>query len=139
MIFQPLFFFITPLKIAKNELIQVILSIIQNSKDAILSQSLKHGAIVLYFDIIRGTDKVYLTIQDNAGGISKEHFTRIFEPYFTTHSTMHGKGLGLFIAKMIVEKQLYGTITVENTMEGASFRIEFPTKNNSGDSNILMI
>lgn len=113
--------------IFNNQLMQALLSIIQNSKDIIQSRSIKDGSITLYFDIIRATDKCYLTIQDNAGGISSEHLENIFEPYFTTEEDQIGSSFSLFIAKTIIEKQLNGTIYVENTSEGTSFRIEFPT------------
>jgi len=124
--------------IFKNQLIQALLSIIQNSKDIILQRSIKNGNITLYFDVIPATNRCYLTIQDNAGGILNKDLDNIFEPYFTTKEDKNASGLSLFIAKTIIEKQLEGTISVENTNEGAYFRIEFPTNIEVNQNNFVI-
>jgi signal transduction histidine kinase len=65
-------------------------------------------------------------MEDNAGGIKKENIAKIFDPYFTTKSNTGGSGLGLYIAKIIIEHNMYGTLTVANTKEGAKFTISLP-------------
>jgi signal transduction histidine kinase len=66
----------------KNELIQVILNIINNSIDAFENKNILKKFI--FIDIHEKNDKVVLIIKDNAGGIEKEIISIIFEPYFTT-------------------------------------------------------
>jgi signal transduction histidine kinase len=48
---------------------------------------------------------------------------RIFEPYFTTKEQGKGTGIGLYMSKLIVEKHMDGFLSVENSQEGACFKI----------------
>ncbi|MEA2028647.1 MAG: ATP-binding protein [Campylobacterota bacterium] len=50
----------------------------------------------------------------------------MFEPYFTTRHKSQGTGLGLYIAKLIIEESLEGILTVSNSSKGASFEIQLP-------------
>jgi signal transduction histidine kinase len=68
--------------------------------------------------------KAVVTVADNAGGISEKIMDRIFEPYFTTKDTNKGTGVGLFMSKSIIEKNMGGKLSVRNTGKGAEFRIE---------------
>jgi signal transduction histidine kinase len=75
-----------------------------------------------------------IKIRDNAGGIENNILEKIFEPYFTTKHSSHGTGIGLYMSKEIVQKSMYGSLSVENisfeydnTMyKGAEFVIELP-------------
>jgi signal transduction histidine kinase len=67
-----------------------------------------------------------VTVTDNGGGIPQGLQARIFERYVTTKGADVGTGLGLFIAKMIVEQRMQGTLTVCNVQQGACFCIELP-------------
>jgi signal transduction histidine kinase len=69
-----------------------------------------------------------VTLMDNAGGIPEEYADKIFDPYFTTKRKGHGTGLGLYIAKKLIETALCGSLSVENGIEGAKFIIELPRK-----------
>ena len=60
----------------------------------------------------------------DAGGIPEEIISKVFEPYFTTKGPDKGTGVGLFMAKNIIEKNMDGTLSVCNTTDGAEFRIE---------------
>ena len=75
----------------------------------------------------REGDKVIALIRDNAGGIPEEIIGRVFDPYFTTKEEGKGTGIGLYMAKMIIERNMGGRITVRNTDEGAEFRLELPS------------
>jgi PAS domain S-box-containing protein len=67
---------------------------------------------------------VMVAVKDRGIGISKEHLTKIFDPYFTTKSK--GFGLGLATAYSIV-KNHDGLITVESSVgKGSSFYVYLP-------------
>jgi len=104
-----------------NEYTQVLISILTNAKDTFVHREIKDAYIQI--DLFETDDSVVLNINDNAGGIKKEHMHRIFDPYFTTKHKSMGTGLGLYISKMIIEKNMNGTLSVGNTKEGATFSI----------------
>jgi C4-dicarboxylate-specific signal transduction histidine kinase len=68
--------------------------------------------------------RTVVTITDNAGGIKDEIIDKIFDAYFTTKELGKGVGVGLFMCKNIIEKNMGGRLTVHNTGNGAEFRIE---------------
>ena len=111
-----------PVKTYSRELLQVVIAIIQNAKDALVQSEIKHR--YMQIDTYENADKVYIRICDNAGGIDKSIMNRIFEPYFSTKEKQTGTGLGLYIAKIIVEKHLDGRIWAENINNGACFFVE---------------
>ncbi len=106
----------------KRELLQVLLNIIKNSKEA-FSNSSKDKKIKM--NILKDNDNFKIVIADNAGGIKNEHLNNIFDAYFTTKEQFNGTGLGLYMSKMIVEKHLKGSLSAYNNNEGAVFEIIF--------------
>lgn len=67
-------------------------------------------------------------ISDSGSGIAPEHLERIFEPFFTTKEFGHSTGLGLPIAKGIIERH-GGTLTVQSQADvGTEFRITLPAE-----------
>ena len=105
-----------------NEFSQVILNILMNAKDAILERRVTKPRVAVR--LFRENGRAVLTISDNAGGIMPEIIDKIFDPYFTTKAPDKGTGIGLFMSKTIIEKNMNGTLTVRNTEQGAEFRIE---------------
>jgi len=107
-----------------NELTQVIINLINNSKDAFVHNS------ILIREVNISTKKedgfAVIELQDNAGGISKENLEKIFEPYFTTKHKSQGTGLGLFMSKMICEQGLNGFMDVKSKKGVTSFIIKIP-------------
>ncbi|MGE0479352.1 MAG: ATP-binding protein [Phycisphaerae bacterium] len=74
------------------------------------------------------TRQVLLAVADNGPGVPPQNQQRIFEPFFSTKGH-GGTGLGLAVAKKIVE-ELGGTIEVRNQPEGgAEFRVKLPAFN----------
>lgn len=114
----------TPLYIHERELIQVFINLINNAKDALLSNDSMDKSIKITVSKSEGDPMV--VICDNGGGIEQQYLTRVFEPYFTTKSKMNGTGLGLYISKIIVDEHLSGSISVENRDGGACFTVTIP-------------
>ena len=112
-----------------SEVIQVLLNIINNSKDIILIKNVEDGIIWISFS--HDEKMAYIKICDNAGGIPENILPRIFEPYFTTKEEKGGTGLGLYMSQMIIEKHLKGTIKAQNHNGGACITVSLPLKSNN--------
>lgn len=115
------------LKTYLNEYQQVILNILKNAKDILIEKNIKNPLIKMEAKI--DETHIILTIEDNGGGVFVEPLNKIFEPYFTTKSKSDGTGIGLYMSKIIVEKNMQGILKVENTNLGAKFYICIPKSN----------
>ena len=104
----------------ENEYSQVILNILTNAKDVLISRQIQNPKIII--SINEKNDSIITTILDNAGGIENGYINHIFDPYFTTKQK--GSGIGLYMSKMIIESHFKGKIKVLNKEKGASFSIE---------------
>lgn len=102
-----------------NEFGQVLLNLLQNAKEALLSQKIPNPEIIIEVNKIDG--KAAIKIIDNAGGIPAKVQDKVFEPYFTTKN--NGTGIGLYMSKMIIEKNMNGKLLLENKNDGAVFTI----------------
>ncbi len=111
-------------KTYKNKLIQVMLVLLKNAQDILIENSSENPKVII--SIFEKNSKVYISVEDNGGGVKEELLNKIFEPYFSTKDEKNGTGLGLYMSKMIVEKHLGGKIYVKNTNLGAKFTIEIP-------------
>ncbi|RZV16007.1 GHKL domain-containing protein [Aliarcobacter butzleri] len=107
-----------------NEYKQVVLNILNNAKDVLIDKEIKNPLIKLTAS--EDTNYVILNIEDNGGGVFVEPKSKIFEPYFTTKENSNGTGIGLYMSKIIVEKNMKGNLKVENTNKGAKFSIHIP-------------
>jgi hypothetical protein len=105
-----------------NEYAQVLLNILINARDALVERNVDDRRISL--QAFADSGKTVVTITDNAGGIAGEIMDRLFDPYFTTKGPDKGTGIGLFMSKGSIEKNMGGRLTVRNTGKGAEFRIE---------------
>jgi len=110
-----------------NELSQIFINLIQNSRDSFIYNKIKKRIINISAENI--DDMITITFQDNAGGIKIRDINKIFEPYFTTKHSSSGTGLGLFMSKMICEQGFNGTIIAKNYQDGAIFIIKIPLSN----------
>lgn len=104
-----------------NEIAQVVLNIISNSKDALIERAIEHPSIRI--SIEEDSTNGIIEIEDNAQGIFVEPIDKVFEPYFSTKHAKSGTGIGLYMCKTIVEKNNHGSLHVSNTEHGALFRI----------------
>jgi len=112
----------------KSELLQSILIILNNAIYASKSNLLNTGQGRIIIDTYSLNDHLFISIEDNGGGIDSKNFKKIFDPYFTTKQKPHGTGLGLYILKLIVEDSLNGKVSCSNGNEGAIFVIKIPTE-----------
>lgn len=108
----------------ENELKQVLLVLLNNSQDAL---SEKNGGNI-DISVSSYDGNVSLKVCDNGGGIDNSIIHQIFEPYFTTKFKSQGTGIGLYIAKNIIETRMKGSITVQNTDDGCCFSIILPAE-----------
>lgn len=68
-----------------------------------------------------------ITVRDYGHGISKENFSKIFTPFFTTGRDQGGIGLGLSIIYNLISHSLHGEIQADSTEgKGTAFYIHFP-------------
>lgn len=102
----------------KTEFQQVILNIIDNAKFELKKLEIEPKIINI------NIKEHVITIEDNAGGIPQDIINRIFEPYYTTKDDNQGSGMGLYMSKMIIEDNMEGKLSVENTQKGAQFTID---------------
>ncbi|WP_419770925.1 MAG: ATP-binding protein [Candidatus Marinarcus sp.] len=100
-----------------NELTQIIINLVNNSKEAL--STIQYPKIIITVDA--NSSDVIVRIADNAGGIKQ--LNKIFEPYYSTKK--EGSGIGLSMVKTILEKSLNGKIEVKNEKEGAVFSLFF--------------
>jgi signal transduction histidine kinase len=105
-----------------NEYGQVLLNLLNNAKDAFLERGATDALITVRSWSENATAMV--TITDNAGGIKEEILGKIFDAYFTTKALGKGTGVGLFLSKNIIEKNMGGRLSACNVPGGAQFRIE---------------
>ena len=111
----------------ENEFKQVLLNIINNAKNKIVENCLplnKKGNITI--NIKRCATYNTIEIIDDAGAIDEKVINSIFDPYFTTKQD--GMGLGLYMAKVIIEEKMRGSITVRNDENHVIFTIKLPHK-----------
>ena len=115
----------------ENETIQVMINLLNNSRDAILINKSEIKTIDVNCSI--ENEDLVISIQDYAGGIDEEIKNNIFDAYFTTKGNEEGTGLGLYMVKTILEK-VDATITLENKdmkvdnilYKGVNFIIKLP-------------
>ncbi len=112
------------LKTYLNEYQQVVLNILKNAKDVLVEKKVNNPFIKI--TAFEELDYVVLHIEDNGGGITVEPKSKIFEPYFTTKSQSDGTGIGLYMSKIIIDKNMKGKLRVRNTNLGAKFVIVIP-------------
>jgi len=114
------------IKIHANEILQVFINILNNAREALIEKKIKDKNITIEY--YQSKNNIIFEINDNAGGIPSIIMNKIFEPYFSTKQNKNGTGLGLYMSKTIVEKNGHGILGVQNTKDGASFKIVLPLK-----------
>ena len=104
---------------------QSLFNLLVNARDAFDEHpEIKNREIAIYTD--EDANNVYLHVEDNAGGISKEIIAKIFNPYFTTKQQGKGTGLGLYVTKKMIETIPNSTILVQSKDFTTQFILKFP-------------
>ncbi len=105
-----------------NQIQQVILGLMVNASEALG----KGGSIALSTAFDRSANAVEIHVRDDGPGIPPDLLAQIFEPFFTTKQDVHRTGLGLAVARSIVE-QHGGSITARSVEgQGAEFVVSLP-------------
>jgi signal transduction histidine kinase len=85
----------------------------------------KHGATVLTLRVTPSGQQLTLGVQDNGSGISTRNAERMFDLFFTTRREDGGTGMGLGIARAMLQSH-HGSIGYEPSRQGAGFKIILP-------------
>jgi PAS domain S-box-containing protein len=116
----------------ENEFKQVLLNIINNAKNKIVEiEDNENTRFKIDITIESDKNNNIIKIIDNGGNIEESIITNIFDPYFTTKKD--GTGFGLYMAKVIIEDKMNGTISVTNEKNIVVFTLTIP--NNIGENN----
>ncbi len=99
-----------------NELSHVILNFINNARDNFKYKNIdiNKNIKIKVEHVLEPQEEVLISFFDNGGGIDNEIKDRIFEPYFTTKHKSLGTGIGLYMSKQIIEKQMGGIVSFDN-------------------------
>ena len=106
----------------ENELLQALINILNNARDA-FEQKVEKDRFI-FIDAYKKDDYGFIIIKDNAGGIKEEIVDKVCEPYFTTKHKSKGTGIGLYMTQEIIRNHMGGSFTIENKTfeyEGKSY------------------
>ena len=95
-----------------NEFSQAMMNLFSNSRDSLAAKDMDEKLIEVTID--KEGENALVCVIDNGGGISDDVINRVFEPYFTTKHKASGTGIGLYMSKQIIEKQMQGKIRASN-------------------------
>jgi len=111
---------VPPIEAYPGELNQVWTNLIDNALDAMGDDG------TLRLSTRSEKDAVVVEIADTGGGMPPEVAARAFEAFYTTKDVGKGTGLGLDIARRIVEERHGGTIAVDTGPDGTTMRVSLP-------------
>jgi PAS domain S-box-containing protein len=120
------------IKNSQNELLQVVLNVLNNAKDAL--KEIREENRMIFITIYKENKNAVISIKDNAYGVPKNVLPNIFDAYFTTKHKSQGTGLGLYMSYQIITNRFHGMIEVTNdeyfyegkSYKGANFKIIIP-------------
>lgn len=109
----------------ESEFKQVIINILNNAREAIdeYAQNTPLLRKAIHISIVRSSDELLIRIRDNGGGIKSEVIDTLFDPYISTKHEQQGTGIGLYMSKLIIERNMMGRLSVRNVDDGAEFEI----------------
>ncbi|HSB15505.1 MAG TPA: ATP-binding protein [Bryobacteraceae bacterium] len=105
-----------------DQIQQVVLALLINASDVMPGG----GTIRVTTESVKSGENACIRVADTGGGIDSETLPKIFEPFFTTKEDQHRTGLGLAIAKGIVERHGGFITVISKPGEGTEFTILLP-------------
>jgi len=115
-----------------KEFAQVILNLVSNARDAFKERKAEKSGL-----IIKGfaeDNMAVVTVMDNAGGICEATIANIFDLNFTTKELSGGTGVGLYMSKNIIERDMGGILTARNVDDGTQFSIRLGIADSRGNA-----
>lgn len=104
------------LPVDRNKLMQVFVNLVQNAVHA----SSEGGTLTVRTEVDKSgkrVEMIHVLVDDHGKGIPADRLERVFDPFYTTKSAGTGTGLGLSVARSIVELH-GGRLTLSNRLEG---------------------
>jgi C4-dicarboxylate-specific signal transduction histidine kinase len=122
---------VSPIKADSQSLSQVLVNVLTNAFDAVPES----GNIWVRTDMLSNGNRpsglagsqstIVIIVRDDGPGIPAENLAKLFDPFFTTKPPGAGMGLGLGIARRIIEDH-HGAIEIANYARGALVSIKLP-------------
>ncbi|MCW0213335.1 MAG: ATP-binding protein [Pseudonocardia sp.] len=105
-----------------SELNQVWTNLIDNALDAM------DGTGTLRLTVAADADAVAVSIADSGKGMTPQVAERAFDAFFSTKDVGEGTGLGLDIARRVVEERHHGTITIDSRPGATTLHVRLPAR-----------
>jgi signal transduction histidine kinase len=114
----------------ENELVQVFMNILNNAREVL--ENMQRDRKLIFISVSQNEKNIQISLYDNGNGIDEKIISLLFDYKFTTKEKENGTGIGLYMSKLIIEKN-GGTIIVQNKKfvyegeeyHGAEFIITF--------------
>lgn len=116
---------IPPLFGWENQFSHVLFNLFSNAVDALKTNGPRVPRVIT---VLGQSDDEYVAIriQDTGPGIPKALSEQVFDMYFSTKGSEGGTGLGLYMARDIIESSFHGLIRIIDTPVGCTFEIRIP-------------
>jgi two-component system sensor histidine kinase RegB len=109
-----------PVRLPPRAITQALRSLVTNAQDA----SPPEAPVVVA--VRAGREELTVAIADRGGGMTSEVLARIGEPFYTTKSPGRGMGLGLFLARAVIEG-VGGNLAIDSQIgEGTRVTVTVP-------------
>lgn len=104
---------------------EVLINLIANARDAYLSSG-KAGEKTITISLQTDAEHHCISVMDEAGGVPELLREKIFQPNFSTKNKEEGFGIGLHVARLIIEQEFHGTLILKARPKGSEFVVTLP-------------